>query len=152
MVGFLGSPILALTASATDEVVTDIFTQLRIEQPKVFRTQFSRDNLSYVVIHQEGKLEKIALPRGVVQERWPANKISSRFDGNSVFVVVNPEISAPIALDTTRVSHVEGEGLKIAPGVAIASGLEGSPVIEVATGMLFGLLLPDADGWMVAEF
>ncbi|NNE29030.1 MAG: RecQ family ATP-dependent DNA helicase, partial [Saprospiraceae bacterium] len=52
-------PMLALTASATTEVVEDVLTQLRLNEKKVFKTSFARDNLSFVVIHQEGKLEKI---------------------------------------------------------------------------------------------
>lgn len=52
-------PILALTASATKEVVEDICTQLKLNEPEVFQTKFARDNISYVVIHQEAKLEKM---------------------------------------------------------------------------------------------
>lgn len=42
-------PILALTATATPEVVDDIQRQLRFKEKNVFRMSFRRDNLAYVV-------------------------------------------------------------------------------------------------------
>ena len=42
-------PILALTATATPEVVKDIQTQLLFSQENVFRKSFERKNLTYVV-------------------------------------------------------------------------------------------------------
>lgn len=42
-------PILALTATATPEVVDDIQDRLGFEQKNVLRQSFARDNLSYIV-------------------------------------------------------------------------------------------------------
>lgn len=42
-------PVLALTATATPEVVEDIQKQLRFERPNVLQSSFKRSNLSYVV-------------------------------------------------------------------------------------------------------
>jgi len=42
-------PVLALTATATPEVVEDIQDKLKFPRPNVFRASFRRDNLSYVV-------------------------------------------------------------------------------------------------------
>ena len=42
-------PVLALTATATPEVVDDIQRQLAFRAPNVFRMSFDRPNLSYVV-------------------------------------------------------------------------------------------------------
>ena len=53
-------PIIALTASATPDVVTDIQSQLELKSNQVFRKSFERENLSYIVVAQEGKLEKMA--------------------------------------------------------------------------------------------
>lgn len=50
-----GCPVLALTATATPKVVTDIQRQLHFEHENVFRMSFHRPNLSYVVRHNEDK-------------------------------------------------------------------------------------------------
>ncbi len=42
-------PVLALTASATPEVVGDIMTRLRFRERKVYAKSFSRPNISYIV-------------------------------------------------------------------------------------------------------
>ena len=56
---FPGAPVLALTASATPAVVADIMQQLQFKEPNVIRKSFRRDNLSYIVRHQENKTEKL---------------------------------------------------------------------------------------------
>ena len=52
-------PFLALTATATPEVVTDIQERLEFKTENVFQKSFRRDNLAYVVLNDEGKLEKM---------------------------------------------------------------------------------------------
>ncbi len=52
-------PVLALTATATPEVVEDIQLNLGFRKKNVFQKSFSRDNLAYVVLKEEGKLEKL---------------------------------------------------------------------------------------------
>ncbi len=42
-------PILALTASATPEVVADIADKLAMRSPQIFSRSFARDNISYIV-------------------------------------------------------------------------------------------------------
>ena len=57
---FPKTPVLALTASATQEVAADICTQLQFKgDHNVFRGSIIRDNLSYVVRPSEGKLYDI---------------------------------------------------------------------------------------------
>lgn len=59
---FPKAPILALTASATPEVVDDIMTRLNFNGRNVFARSFSRDNLSYIVRygdHKEALLLKV---------------------------------------------------------------------------------------------
>ena len=50
-----GVPLLALTATATLEVVDDIQEKLLFPQKNVFRTSFSRKNLSYIVRYTDDK-------------------------------------------------------------------------------------------------
>ena len=49
------APVLALTASATPEVVEDIMLRLEFRSHNVFSRSFSRPNLSYVVRHADYK-------------------------------------------------------------------------------------------------
>ena len=55
-----GVPILALTATATPEVVEDIQQRLQFPKFNVFQKSFERSNLAYVVRHTEDK-EKMLL-------------------------------------------------------------------------------------------
>src|SRR5690554_3185153 len=50
-----GVPVLALTATATPEVVDDIQTQLKFPKKNVFQKSFERSNLAYVVRRSEDK-------------------------------------------------------------------------------------------------
>lgn len=50
-----GVPVIALTATATPEVVSDIQQRLQFRQKNVFRMSFERKNLAYVVRHTEDK-------------------------------------------------------------------------------------------------
>jgi ATP-dependent DNA helicase RecQ len=52
-------PILALTASATDEVRLDIVDKLEFKNHQIFKKSFERENLSYSVLNQENKLQKL---------------------------------------------------------------------------------------------
>lgn len=56
---FPSVPILALTASATPEVIDDIATKLEMKSPTVFRRSFTRDNISYIVREADYKEGKI---------------------------------------------------------------------------------------------
>lgn len=52
-------PILALTATATPQVVEDIKKQLELDNPNVFIKSFSRKNLAYIVRKTEDKLHTL---------------------------------------------------------------------------------------------
>ncbi len=54
------APVLALTASATPEVVTDISDKLKFRtRDNIFKLGFSRDNISYLVRYTENKEAKM---------------------------------------------------------------------------------------------
>jgi len=52
-------PVLALTASATPEVVADIMDRLKFRSRNCFAKSFTRDNLSYIVRYGENKPERL---------------------------------------------------------------------------------------------
>ena len=53
-----GVPVLALTASATRDVQSDICGKLQFKQPVIFRQSFERPNLSYSVFNVDVKINK----------------------------------------------------------------------------------------------
>lgn len=52
-------PVLALTATATPEVVTDIQSRLKFREENVFRMSFERKNLAYIVRKTDNKTKEI---------------------------------------------------------------------------------------------
>ncbi len=54
-----GIPVLALTATATPEVVKDIQAQLKFPQPNVYVKSFTRKNIAYVVNNSEDKNQRM---------------------------------------------------------------------------------------------
>ena len=69
-------PVLALTATATPEVVKDIQQQLSFEQENCFRMSFERKNLVYVVRHTENKQQELL-------------HILSRIQGSAIVYTLN---------------------------------------------------------------
>lgn len=51
--------ILAVTATATPDVAIDICNQLELRNAALFKSGFTRPNLSYAVLHEEAKLVKL---------------------------------------------------------------------------------------------
>ena len=54
-----GTPLLALTATATPGVVKDIQKRLEFRQENIFRKSFERKNLTYLVLKEEDKLKRL---------------------------------------------------------------------------------------------
>lgn len=52
-------PLIALTATATREVIEDILNHLKFRQRTIFRQSFERPNLSYSVLYEDKKIEKM---------------------------------------------------------------------------------------------
>lgn len=69
-------PVLALTATATPEVVDDIQDRLHFPQYNVFQKSFERKNLVYYVINTEDKINRLF-------------KILNKVPGSGVFYVRN---------------------------------------------------------------
>ena len=54
-----GVPLMALTATATARVRTDIITHLKLREPSTFVASFNRPNLSYRIIPKDQPLKQI---------------------------------------------------------------------------------------------
>ena len=77
-------PIIALTATATENVVVDIQEKLKFRKPNVLQKSFSRPNLSYNVLFEENKLGRLL-------------KITNKLKGSAVVYVRNRKRSKEIA-------------------------------------------------------
>lgn len=58
-INFPGTPIIALTATATSKVKQDILSQLNLTEPKIFISSFNRENLNLSLMKKENSFEKI---------------------------------------------------------------------------------------------
>ena len=68
---FPKAPVLALTATATPEVVKDIQARLDFKTENVFQKSFKRGNLTYFVVNEEDKLSRMLR----IMDRYPGSGI-----------------------------------------------------------------------------
>ena len=86
---FKDLPLIAVTASATKEVVEDIVQKLELKKPEVFRQSFGRNNLRYVVQLEESKTDRLL-------------KIINNVGGSGVVYVKNRKRTEQIAATLNR--------------------------------------------------
>ncbi len=79
-----GVPMMALTATATVDVVKDIQQKLLFRKTNVLQKSFERKNLSYIVVHEEDKLARLI-------------KIANNLKGSGVVYVRNRKKTQEIA-------------------------------------------------------
>lgn len=79
------APVLALTATATPEVVEDIQNKLGFKEQNVFQQSFERKNLVYYVMHTEDKMKQLF-------------RIVTKYDGSAVIYVRNRKKTKEYAL------------------------------------------------------
>lgn len=68
---FPEAPVLALTATATPEVVKDIQCRLEFKEENVFQKSFKRENLTYFVVKEEDKNGRMLR----IMQRYPGTGI-----------------------------------------------------------------------------
>jgi ATP-dependent DNA helicase RecQ len=88
-----GTPVMALTATATPKVVKDIQRRLEFKKENVFQKSFERKNLTYLVLKEEDKLKRLV-------------KILSKVRGPGIVYVRNRRHTREIAeyLQKNRIS------------------------------------------------
>ena len=84
------TPILALTATAIPEVVSDIQEKLLFPTPNVFQKSFARPNLAYVVFKLENKIGKLA-------------EMLNNVKGTAIVYVRNRRKTQEVALQLQRI-------------------------------------------------
>jgi len=86
------TPLLALTATATNLVLADIHKFLELKKHKTYQTSFKRDNLSFWVLNEEDKLYRLlgALNKNTgsaivyVRNRRKTKEISDVLNSNNI--------------------------------------------------------------------
>lgn len=86
---FPSAPVLALTATATPEVVKDIQFRLGFKTENVFQKSFKRDNLTYFVVKEEDKNGRLL-------------RIIQRYPGTGIVYVRNRKKTAEVAEFLTK--------------------------------------------------
>ena len=86
---FPKAPVLALTATATPEVVHDIQARLGFPSENVFRKSFKRENLTYFVVEEEDKYGRLL-------------RIAKRYPGTGIVYVRNRRKTAEVAEFLTK--------------------------------------------------
>ncbi len=99
----------------------------------------------------ENELSKLRLPEAIEVEKWPAAQFEKQWNAKSVLLIMNPELSEPIAIDASRISKRDPSGLSIVTSIAIAEALAGSAVTDAESGQLVGLLTNVKGVWIVAQ-
>jgi paraquat-inducible protein B len=96
----------------------------------------------------QSPLATLILPPDISVERWPKKSIAKATTTHETMLVINQELSEPLAIDQTRLTAI-GNHFAIAPGVSISAPLDGSPVIDAQSGKVVGILAKDATGWQI---
>jgi paraquat-inducible protein B len=99
----------------------------------------------------ENELSKLSLPDSIEVEKWPVGQFNKQWNAKSVLLIMNPELSEPIAIDASRISNHDSSGLSIVTSIAINETLAGSAVTEAESGQLVGLLTKVKGVWTVAQ-
>jgi ATP-dependent DNA helicase RecQ len=73
---FPGVPVIALTATATEQVREDIVTQLGLDKPEIFISSFNRPNLTYTI---EPKTEPLGSLLNLLEKHEGGSAIIYRF-------------------------------------------------------------------------
>jgi ATP-dependent DNA helicase RecQ len=88
-------PLLALTATATPDVIDDIQEKLRFRKKNVFRKSFERENLAYVIRETEDKLYEII-------------RMLTKISGCAIIYVRSRSRTKEIALELQR-QHISAD-------------------------------------------
>lgn len=101
-------------------------------------------------ITERNGLSIVALPREIQVPRWPINEQLHSWNGKTTLLVFNPELGEPMPLDSARAAGTSAGLIEVNQSVPIHKSMEGSAVIDTATGELLGLLVRLDKGWFVA--
>lgn len=141
----LGRPqTIALTATATEKVRSDIITQLKLRAPRRFITGFDRRNLFWEVIPVKSENEKL---------HHLTERLGARSGASIVYTGTRKKVERIV--DELRQSHIEAQGyhagLEESERIRVQEDfMEGQTDLVVATNA-FGMGIDRADIRMVVH-
>ena len=133
--------LIALTATATPDVVGDVCRQLQLRSPQMFRTPFGRDNLTYTVTRTGDKMQRLLrLCRGLeegsgivyVGTRRRAESIAAMLKAGGVTAVHYHAGLSSAERDQRQASWMAGTNRVIVATSAFGMGIDKSDVRFVA--------------------
>lgn len=141
------APVLALTATATPGVVTDIQKKLKFRQQHVIMKSFERKNLSYVVFHEEDKggrlLKIISNVKGTgvvyVRNRRKCREVSEFLNKNGI-----TSTYYHAGLDANIREHRQDEWMKDKKQVIVATNAFGMGIDKPGVRFVVHFDLPDS--------
>lgn len=102
-------------------------------------------------LKDEAGLVRVATPEGLTLESWSRAAVGSKsWNGKSTLMIINPELAEPLPLDSSRVTLLADQNLRIDASVPISASLVGSPVIDSEGHQVIGLLIQEAGSWRIA--
>ena len=140
-------PVIALTATATPEVVDDIKARLAFRNGTVFRTSFVRKNLSYSVRRTDDKASMLLrIVRGVggsgivyVRNRRRAVEIAKALGDNGI-----PSAAYHAGIEMKERDRIQQQWLKSQRGVMVATTAFGMGIDKPDVRMVIHMDLPDS--------
>jgi ATP-dependent DNA helicase RecQ len=127
--------VLALTASATAEVVEDIQEKLEFKKPNLFRQSFERKNLRYVVQFEENKAQRLL-------------KLIHSLGGSGLVYVRNRKLTESTAafLNANKISSLAYHaGLKYEQRQAVQEAWTGNTTQVICATNAFGMGIDKPD-------
>ncbi len=85
-------PIIALTATATPQVINEIQERLAFKEPNVLSTSFYRKNLTYYVLQENGKFNRVV-------------NICKKINGSGIIYVRNRKTAVEVSNELQKIGH-----------------------------------------------
>ena len=99
----------------------------------------------------KGELSKLRMPENSNSDSWPIAELNGAWTGKNLLLIINPELSEPIAIDASRIAKKDESGLTLVDSIPLSDTLSGSPVTDAESGQLVGLLSKVKGRWIVAR-
>ena len=140
-------PIIALTATATPEVVQDIQEKLLFKKENVLQKSFSRSNLAYVVFQEEDKLRRMreilnSVPGSGIVYVWSrkrSQEIAVHLAKNNISAVYYHA-----GLDTERRTAIQEAWIDNKVRIIVATNAFGMGIDKPDVRIVLHLALPES--------
>ena len=137
-----GAPIIALTATATEQVTRDIVDNLKFTDPRIFKDSFSRPNIAFKVVWSEDK-------------RYRLKQLCSGVHGSIILYVRTRRLTQELAIylneNNCSADYFHGGITKADKEKKLNRWLQNKVQVMVATNA-FGMGIDKADVALVVHY